>query len=160
MPNVMQSHISQATLEFAELLGRTYPGLSPAFSRNLHRWLTHVGRPGDTVYRAQTGSSFAQVHGADTLIIGQPYDEYPGDTDFSGSLLTQVLCLGRAAVRSCHSNATSDLLEIDGFWQRYVEVGRCAIDPEHKMHFRDDNDRLEVVGGLKTCNWCHAGLGT
>ena len=42
------------------------------------------------------------------------------------------------------------------FWSRYVRVGRCAIDTEHKMPFIRDETRWRVEGDLRHCQWCGA----
>lgn len=42
---------------------------------------------------------------------------------------------------------------VDGFWDRYLEVGRCAIDPGHQEHFSGP-ERFSIQGNIRTCLWC------
>lgn len=142
--------------QFADLVARIHPKHSPAYSKNLHLWLKAQGRAGDTLFKAREGSRLADTYGADATFIGQPYCDYEGDADFSGALLIQVLCMGRSVVRSCFAGAAVHAVESEDFWTRYEKVGRCAIDPEHKLHFRDDKHRFHQVDGQQTCKWCTA----
>lgn len=135
------------------------PSISAAFSPNLHRWMKsrgHAHRDGgvaETVYRVLPGSRLVKEFGAGTLFIGCPYDEYEGDSDFSGSLLMVVLCNGSKATRYCHVGAVPSLEVVEGFWDLYLKIGRCAIDPEHKEHFHS-SERYSVAGDVRTCLWC------
>lgn len=136
-----------------------HPSKSPAYSQNLHRWMRqrgHAYRSGgvaDTVYRVLPGNKLATMYGAGTLFIGHPYSQYEDDTDFSGAPLIGVLCHGAKAGSSCLPGAIHSLEEIKGFWDRYLQVGRCAIDPEHKQHFIGGNSFV-IKGDLRECLWC------
>lgn len=136
-----------------------HPNKSPAFSPNLHRWMRHrglaylAGGVSDTVYRVRPGSKMATMYGAGTLFIGHPYSQYIGDTDFSGAPLIGVLCHGTKAGSSCLPGAMHSLEEVQGFWVRYLQVGRCAIDPGHEQHFIG-GDRFVIENDLRECLWC------
>lgn len=143
-------------VELVGLLSRIHPKHAPAYSKNLHKWMKSHGRTGDTVYQASAGSKLARVYGVTALFIGQPYNDYEGDTDFSGVLLMQVLCMGRNVVRSCYAGSAPGLTEVAGFWSRYEQVGRCAIDPRHEVLFRDNEHRFHHVDGKRACKWCSA----
>lgn len=138
-----------------------HPNKSPAFSPNLHRWMRsrgHAYRDGgvaDSVYRVRSGSKLASAYGAGTLFIGHPYNQYEGDSDFSGVQLIAVLCNGTKAGAFCFAGAARDLEEVVGFWDRYLQVGRCAIDPDHKEHFIG-GDRFVVENDQRECLWCGA----
>jgi hypothetical protein len=149
--------VSPAT-DFYGLIARIHPKHKPAYSKNLHRWLKTHGRPGDTVYRVSSGSKLSRVFGGGAIFIGQPYGDYEGDSDFSGAPLMQVLCMGRSAVRACYASGAVCLVEIADFWDRYEQVGRCAIDPQHAIHFRDNDLRVHLVDGQQFCKWCAAQL--
>ncbi|WP_156176488.1 hypothetical protein [Pseudomonas veronii] len=138
----------------AELLSAISPRRSPALSANLHRWMRSHGREGDSVYRLEAGGKLARIYGAGTLFLGQPYPVYAGDTDFSGVLLMAVLCNGTSATRVCLAGLSPSLVEVAGFWDRYKTVGRCAIDENHSIGFRDDAHRFEVKDGQQICTWC------
>lgn len=73
---------------------------------------------------------------------------------FIGARLTVVLCYGRKATTGCWGRKLGRLQEVIGFWGHYVKDGRCAIDPEHEMHFVDDATRWR--GGIdeRECLWC------
>lgn len=135
------------------------PSRSAAFSPNLYRWMFSEGHAykgggvAETVFRVLPDSKLEKHFGAGTLMIGYPYNQYEGDTDFSGSLLISVLCNGSKAKRFCYSGAAGSLEVVDGFWDRYLQVGRCAIDPEHQQHFWG-NERYSIAGDTRTCLWC------
>ncbi|EML2391413.1 hypothetical protein QBO83_004204 [Pseudomonas aeruginosa] len=136
------------------------PKRSAAFSPNLRKWLLAYGRPGDAVYRLRPGQRPGQHSsryggGEGALFIGQPFNGYAGDQDFSGILLMSVLCNGPGAKRCCLPGAMRDLEVVEDFWLRYREVGRCAIDPEHQVLFRDGG-RYRHVGDEAVCCWCDA----
>lgn len=135
------------------------PSVSAAFSPNLHRWMKsrgHEYRDGgvaETVYRVIPGTRLAKEFGAGALFIGCPYNQYENDTDFSGSLLVAVLCNGSKATRYCYVGAAPSLEVVEGFWDSYLRVGRCAIDPEHKENFHG-SERYSMDGDVRTCLWC------
>lgn len=137
------------------------PGKSAAFSPNLYRWMRargHAYKDGgvaDTVYQVREGTKLAEQYGAGTLFIGHPYSQYDGDTDFSGARLIGVLCNGSEEISYCHAGAAPDLDEVPGFWDSYLKIGRCAIDPEHNEHFLGNN-RYRVEGDERECLWCGA----
>lgn len=135
------------------------PKLSPAFSPNLYRWMrssAHFysdGGVAEAIYRVKAGTPAASYLGAGTLMIGYPMDGYPGDKDFSGARVIAVLCNGSGERRACFASLAPDLEVVEGFWDRYLAVGRCAIDPDHREHFMD-GERYRVDGDARTCLWC------
>jgi hypothetical protein len=131
----------------SELLSAIAPKKSSAFSANLHRWMRSYGRAGDTVYRLNAGGKLAKDYSAGTLFLGQPYADYSGDNDFSGALLMGVLCNGASAIRVCLAGDAPSLEEIPNFWEQYKIIGRCAIDGDHSVSFRDDAQRFHLVEG-------------
>jgi len=114
------------------------------FSPNLYKWLTDRKRS----YRASSSRLYRSPN--DALYIG-----YIDDGDLVGSRLMTVLCEGRRAQTFCYL-PTFRLIEVTDFWPRYMHVGRCAIDPDHKMGFQNDESRWEVNGDWRTCTWCGA----
>jgi hypothetical protein len=46
------------------------------------------------------------------------------------------------------------MTEVEDFWDRYSEVGRCAIDTTHWMFFIGDAGRWLEDGETRTCQWC------
>lgn len=41
---------------------------------------------------------------------------------------------------------------LEGFWDSYLKVGRCAIDPSHSEHFMASRFREHESG--RECLWC------
>lgn len=134
-----------------------HPTKSPAYSPNLHAWLgrhrkvienTQIGL---TVWRAPANSRLAQLygHGDEQLVIG-----YCFDGDFIGSKLVRVLCHGAKEQSMSYTGCAKGLEALPDFWMRYLSVGRCAIDPEHREHFI--GDRYQTTGDVRECRWCGA----
>lgn len=130
------------------------PKKSAAFSPNLHKYLKEKGhffKDGgllDGVYEVQSGTKAAEQFGAGTLLLG-----YPDDGFFTGSRLMAVLCNGRQADRYAYP-CGSGLKFLEGFWDSYLKVGRCAIDPDHQMHFMADRFSVHSDGDGRDCLWC------
>lgn len=147
--------LGHKTLRLSDLA----PEHSPSFSPNLYRWMkcrAHFysdGGVAEGVYRVKPGTSTAEYFGDGTMMIGYPMNGYPGDTDFSGVRLYHALCNGSKALSWCYTNMAPDLELVEGFWDRYLQVGRCAIDPEHQTHF-SGGERFIVNGNVRKCLWC------
>lgn len=73
---------------------------------------------------------------------------------FVGARLSQVLAQGKKVQVSCPVNL-GDLHEVVGFWEQYLALGRCAIDPQHQTEFWDERWGLNAEGTLRSCLWCH-----
>lgn len=146
--------IGHATLTAKDIA----PSKSASFSPNLHRWMrakAHFFQDGgvlQTVYRVKAGTSLARDIGADTLMLG--YAEDQTENGFIGVRLMSALCQGAKAQSFYHMGMAPMLEVVEGFWDQYLMVGRCAIDPAHKEGFM--GDRYSVDGGMRTCLWCGA----
>ena len=134
------------------VLADTAPSKSEAFSPNLHNYLkehAHFFRDGgilDGVYQVLPDTKAASQFGAGSLLLG-----YPDDGFFIGARLMSVLCLGREAER-CAYPCGSGLKFLEGFWDSYLKVGRCAIDPAHTEHFMANRFHEHETG--RECLWC------
>lgn len=134
------------------------PSVSASFSPNLHRWMrekAHFYKGGgvlQTVYRIKSNTSLAKDFGADTLMIGYP--DSPDENGFSGIRLMAALCNGSKAGRFYYIGIATMLEEVEGFWDNYLKVGRCAIDPAHRESFMAD--RYTLDGDTRMCLWCGA----
>jgi hypothetical protein len=152
---ILASPVGHPTLKLKDIA----PSVSAAFSPNLHRWMKAHGHAytnggvAQTVYRVIPNSRLSKDYGDGTLLIGCAYNQYEGDTDFSGSLLKAVLCNGAKATSYCYAGAMRSLEVVSGFWDDYLKVGRCAIDPSHEDHYLG-GDRYSVAGDIRTCLWC------
>lgn len=69
-----------------------------------------------------------------------------------GSKLIAILCNGAKEKTAAWQGI--DAVEVEGFWDAYMAIGRCAIDPEHSMYFVDEATRWNVVGESRHCLWC------
>lgn len=126
------------------------PHLSSAFSPNLHQWATenasYLISSNFGVYRVREGTK-SPYGEAGALYVGMV-----ADGDLLGSQLLGVLCYGKKERTWCYVNFARDLEQLEDFWPTYVSVGRCAIDPEHRVAFIDDRWRQDK--DRRTCTWC------
>jgi hypothetical protein len=120
------------------------PSKGGKYSPNLYAWLTLRSKK----YRAGKSRVFATKEG--TIYIGIIDDGY-----LIGCKLIAVLCNGKKE-ESWAFGDLGELVEVPDFWARYLAVGRCAIDPEHKMHFVGDDTRWRTAGDHRECLWCGA----
>src|SRR3546814_9297143 len=75
------------------------------------------------------------------------------DGYLTGTRLMTVL--GQGAKAETFAYGTLGPLEaIEGFWEQYKQMGRCVVDPEHKIAFIGDEDRWSVEGDSRSCSWC------
>ena len=119
-----------------------HPRNGAKYSPNLHAWLTKR----DKKHRTWTSRVFSDADG--TLWIGML-----DLGDLVGARLMQVLCNGAKTETACLVNL-GPLRELEGFWERYAAIGRCAIDPEHKAYFVGDDTRWRMDGDQRECLWC------
>ncbi len=119
-----------------------HPRNGSKYSPNLHAWLTLRERP----CRARTSRVFTDKNGVH-------YIGYLDDGYLIGSNLIGVLCNGRKE-QAWAFGFLGELTEIPDFWERYTAIGRCAIDPEHTMHFTDDKNRWKEGTIERECLWC------
>lgn len=121
-----------------------HPRHGSKYSPNLYKWLTMRSRK----HHAWTSRVFRDKEGV--LWIGFLDDGY-----FIGTQLMEVLCSGTKAESAAWCNL-GRMTEIEEFWERYTEVGRCAIDPAHTMFFIGDETRWLATGDHRECQWCGA----
>ena len=111
------------------------------YSPNLYKWLKkrdESNRQKYRVYKKDDG----------VLYIGEILDG-----GLSGTRLITVLCLGSKAEELffCDKNQYK---EVVGFWENYIRIGRCAIDPEHREYFSCAGSRFIESNECRVCNWC------
>lgn len=123
------------------------PKISLKYSPNLHAYIRRnfKSSPRNIVVTKKDSSGFRHVG---------VYHDYDGW--LSGARIMSVLCLGKEeqvwAIRPPH--------EIDQtFWDRYIEHGRCAMDPDHQTAFLGGDARWLVTEGAngperRECLWC------
>lgn len=116
------------------------PEKGPQYSRNFHLWLKSQSSRvlAYRVYREKlTGCLWVGILDGRELI---------------GSKLIAVLCNGLKEKTAAWQGV--DAVEVEGFWESYMAIGRCAVDPEHSMYFVDEATRWSVVGESRHCLWC------
>lgn len=139
-------------------LEQIVPKKSIAYSPNLYEWMKKrahfyadyadgAGTP-HSVWRVKAGM------GRDTFNEGSLFIGMPGDHgDFLGSRLMNALCEGGKASAWCYPGLLAHLEPVEGFWERYLQVGRCAVDPDHSIHYLDDRWHQNSAD-KRTCRWC------
>lgn len=128
------------------------PDKGDKYSPNLHKWLKKQMRSsfasdGIRVYQRDGGLIYGNKK---ILHIG-----YVFDGALCGSRLYGVLTHGAKAEIFCYGRLAY-FEEIPDFWQRYIAIGRCAIDTEHKTQFDYSQGRWHEEGDARTCQWCGA----
>jgi hypothetical protein len=128
------------------------PGKSESFSPNLYSYLKargHFYPDGGTpegVYVVLGGAQPADAYGTGTQMIG-----FADGDNFVGAPLLDVIELGVEAERMAYPIGRHVVL-LRGFWDRYLGVGRCAIDPLHQEQLLDN--RYTERGDVRVCKWC------
>ncbi len=76
-----------------------------------------------------------------------------GDAPFIlGARLSEIICKGGSTQTAAHALFDHCVEITDAFWARYIEIGKCAIDPEHTLYA--DSDRYAEVEETRRCRWC------
>lgn len=127
------------------------PDLHPKFSPNLFLYLTSRKMEHDAKLVRVYGSPQWQSQ----LILGI-IDTLPR-TDWSFGVRGCRLMAALSSPRK-RENAHfmgQDFQEVEGFWERYVSIGRCALDEEHRTSFIGDDGRWSKEGkNRRRCTWC------
>ncbi|OPZ34092.1 MAG: hypothetical protein BWY99_02664 [Synergistetes bacterium ADurb.BinA166] len=114
------------------------PKTAARFSPNLHAWIRkHSGLDVPGVFRH-----------AGVLYVGR----ITGGSNFIGSSLQRILGYGARAAPYMYGASPVDFRPIKSFWKKYVELGRCHIDPDHRTSYVDD--RWEATTRRRKCIWC------
>lgn len=130
------------------------PRVHPRYSANLYRWLTGKKMRNMVhlldVYRcAEVGSVWNNV-----LWIG--FKDEQGW--FIGVRLNEVLCIGEKTETAAYAPVFASTLSLlPSFWDEYKRIGRCAIDPTHRMPFYNEASRWHYAGiemNVRVCLWC------
>lgn len=124
------------------------PKLNPAYSPNLHAFLTkcELKHLPTSVYQV-TKTNMAYP-------VGELFIGYPDDNGlFNGARMNRVLCLGRKAERWAFTGLNGVVEPVPDFWERYLKVGRCAIDQDHSTHYQDER-WSRVSDDKRKCLWC------
>jgi hypothetical protein len=122
------------------------PKKHPKYSRNLYEWLSHPDRRKSRrfkdikVYRDSN----------DLLWIGCVTPALIGCSLMA--MLNSVLCNGSKEKWGWRTGV--GMVEVEGFWQEYEAIGRCAIDRDHEIAFVGGDTRWLQDGNTRHCQWC------
>lgn len=141
-----------------ELAKAINPKSKPSYSPNLHKWVSHwaKGHPDYLVPQV-----YRDLESGNMLRIGYQSREAtePHTCGFVGVRLGAVLCHGSAANKERGWFTTlgpGNMVHIADFWDRYFEIGRCAIDTSHTKSFIGSEGRYLLSAELRSCTWCGA----
>lgn len=146
--NTLMQKIGHSTLTLESIA----PSMSASFSPNLYKYLKKKGifysNGGllQSVYVVQPDTKAAKWFGAGSLMLG-----YWDEDFFVGTQLMSILCMGTKAESAAHA-CGNGMTILEGFWDNYLKIGRCAIDPDHQEHFM--SDRFQENEGGRECLWC------
>lgn len=139
-------------MDSRELLAAIDPSLNPAYSPNLHSfskaWMRRATREMPEVWREDATGY---------LYFGTMYQD--SGACFVGSPLRAVLNNGARENKNrlAYIGFTQyNMTHMADFWERYLKIGRCAIDEDHTIHFINSENRYSMDGDIRTCNWCGA----
>jgi hypothetical protein len=123
------------------------PTKHPRYSPNFAAFLA---KPRNRIYRERGYVAAKLMNGRPILFFG-----FHDDGDFIGANLTTILCNGTKTVTYSFLDGKSYRKQ-DGVLDTYVQIGRCAFDPQHTEHYRHSEGRFVTKGNRRTCTWCGA----
>jgi hypothetical protein len=117
-----------------------HPDISQKYSENLYKFMRKNAWLYRGVFRHNDGS----------LWIGMK------DGWFNGCRLNSVLAKGAKTETSCWAcEPQSNWTLVSDFWERYLEIGKCAIDTDHAHYGHEKDGRWQYhVGKVRVCAWC------
>lgn len=128
------------------------------YSANLYRWLVKSHRKHWTAPNVfiQLGHDICQVESFNPDQTQAPaiYLGMPDNGDLFGSHLSRILTMGAKAETACYTGFALPHRAIDitqDFWERYLLLGKCAIDPEHTLY---GSERYDTSNKHRQCRWC------
>lgn len=133
------------------------PSRQASYSPALYLWLrknAHFKDNGglqEEIYRVKEGTTSARLFPPGVLLIGNQTD----NQDFTGIVLFDILTHqnGPDLPVTRYARLLPHLVLLEDFWDRYLEVGRCAIDPGHINSTWQDT-RYHMAQGHTVCLWC------
>lgn len=127
------------------------PSNGDKFSPNLHTWLNKHNVRKYIVWWGLPRLFTKETENMRTqLYIGWVDKE----NVFTGCRLFAVLSQSDHEIY-CFGNVDKiGFAEVPDFWERYIAIGRCAIDTEHGQRFVKDESRWRVEGDARFCQWC------
>lgn len=125
-------------------------GRADRYSENLWKWARkYRDRRLFVAFSEKDGHTFDETKTlASRLYIGFHRLD---DGWLHGSRLSEILCQGSKAESWAYQPGML-FKEIPNWWDKYMEHGKCFIDPEHCLYL--DAARWLVQGNVRTCLWC------
>lgn len=133
-------------------LDEIHPDKSPSFSPMLYEYMKKHGHfytdggVAQTVFVVRDETADADVFGAGALLLG-----FRDERFLTGTRLMAALGRGAKAEDAAYP-VGSGVEEVEGFWDNYLRLGRCAIDPAHQDRFQ--TDRFDERYNSRVCRWC------
>lgn len=126
-------------------------GRADMFSENLWKWVRkHKDHPLFVAFSEKDGESYDEAKTcASRLYVG--FHHLDGDGWLNGARLSEILCYGTKASEWAYPPGMK-FTEIADWWEKYMERGKCFIDPEHTLYL--DKERWMEEGNIRTCVWC------
>ena len=125
-------------------LSELHPKKNPAYSPNLYRWMRKHGaitREWIEMYKSDDGRTYLGTLEADPVV-----------KEFCGTVIGSILTEGGRAEDYCHMGLTAkNLTKVEGFWEEYLRIGRCALDKDHYIY---GDERWDETGDTRVCKWC------
>lgn len=70
-----------------------------------------------------------------------------------GSPLNEILSNG-AGAKTWPFPPMLQFVEVSGWWERYIQLGKCCIDPEHWLYAGRERWKVSSDGKSRSCLWC------
>lgn len=138
-----------------ELARSILPSKKPSFSPNLHKFAKKWASERPEHWTPQVWVNDGELYIGRMDPSAKP--DAPGG--FIGVRLARVLCVGAAAYkeRGWYTDlGPGNMTYVADFWERYLQIGRCAIDTVHRQGFIGDEGRYIMASKVRTCTWCGA----
>lgn len=77
--------------------------------------------------------------------------------DYHAADMATVICRGGRTLVNVYVQTTDKSEpwpEIENFWDEYVRIGKCAVDPQHIVYTEDARYELSADGESRKCRWC------
>lgn len=133
---------------------KIHPKLKPSYSPNLHKFVRRWNFRRKGLIQPEVWAD----HSDGSLWIGYQDSDKLNDgktSGFIGSRLVSALCVGAKAEIFWHTKlGIGNMTNIPDFWERYIQIGRCAIDTKHEEFFINSDERYILNRNIRTCTWC------
>ena len=121
------------------------------YSANIRRYLARYKNCElPSVYAVK--SELNEIVGTRSFIVGD-YDKETGW--LHGKRIMKIMGNHRTQGYAFTPNCFKVVEELPNFWGTYQNIGRCAIDTEHRIDMVGDEDRFVFYGDSKKCVWCN-----